>query len=76
MSCRRKSTAASSAPSPPAVATADVGERELSAAAKSRVQNKAARPAAGAPPAAFPWVPFTCIVLVMLAVLYATVKYS
>ena len=76
MSCRRKASAATSAPSPSAT-TADVGDRELSAAAQTRVEKKASKPAAGGAAApAFPVVLFSGIFLFFLAGLYLTIKYS
>ena len=77
MSCRRKASTATSAPSPPS-ATADVGDRELSAAAQARVEKKkAAKPAAGGAAApAFPVAFFSAIFLFFLAALYLTIKYS
>ena len=76
MSCRRKASAATSAPSP-SVKTADVGDRELSAAAQTRVEKKASKPAAGGAAApAFPVVLFSGIFLFFLAGLYLTIKYS
>ena len=76
MSCRRKASAATSAPSPSS-ATADVGDRELSAAAQTRVEKKASKPAAGGAAApAFPVVLFSGIFLFFLAALYLTIKYS
>ena len=76
MSCRRKASAATSAPSP-SVTTADVGDRELSAAAQTRVEKKASKPAAGGAAApAFPVVLFSGIFLFFLAGLYLTIKYS
>ena len=75
MSCRRKASA-TSAPSPSS-ATADVGDRELSAAAQTRVEKKASKPAAGGAAApAFPVVLFSGIFLFFLAALYLTIKYS
>ena len=77
MSCRRKASTATSASSPPS-ATADVGDRELSAAAQARVEKKkAAKPAAGGAAApAFPVAFFSAIFLFFLAALYLTIKYS
>ena len=78
MSCRRKASTATSASSPPS-ATADVGDRELSAAAQARVEKKkAAKPAAGGAAAApaFPVAFFSAIFLFFLAALYLTINYS
>ena len=77
MSCRRKASTATSASSPPS-ATADVGDRELSAAAQARVEKKkAVKPAAGGAAApAFPVAFFSAIFLFFLAALYLTIKYS
>ena len=76
MSCRRKASAATSAPSP-ASATADVGDRELSAAAQTRVEKKASKPSAGGTAApAFPVVLFSGIFLFFSAALYLTIRYS
>ena len=76
MSCRRKVSTATSAPSPSS-ATADVGDRELSAAAQARVEKKkAAKPAAGAAAPVFPVAFFSAIFLFFLAALYLTIKYS
>lgn len=76
MSCRRKASAATSAPSPSS-ATADLHDRELSAAAQTRVEKKASKPAAGGAAApAFPVVLFSGIFLFFLAALYLTIKFS
>ena len=77
MSCRRKASTATSAPSPLS-ATADLGDRELSAAAQARVEKKkASKPAAGGAAApAFPVVLFSAIFLFFLAALYLTIRYS
>ena len=73
MSCRRKAST-TSAPSTP---SADVGDRELSTAAKTRVEMKASKPAAGGLAApAFPWLLFSGIFVCVLAALYLTIKYS
>ena len=71
MSCRRNASAPS-----PSSATADVGDRELSAAAQTRVEKKASKPAARASAPAFPVVLFSGIFLFFLAALYLTIKYS
>ena len=77
MSCRRKASAATSAPSSSS-ATADVGDRELSAAAQTRVEKKASKAptAKGAGAPAFPVLLFSGIFLFFLAALYLTIKYS
>ena len=78
MSCRRKGASASSAPAP-TIAAADVDDRQLSEAARVRAEKKNAGGGAqtGAAPATpVPWAMLVVGAVMLVGMLYLTVKFS